>query len=322
MANYAIMRIEKKTMGSVGAIEAHHERTKEKYKSNPDIDLERSHLNYHIVQPEGKYRQKIKDRIDESGAKQRKDSIVLQDCLITATPDWINRLSDEEQEEFFEHAYEFFAEKFGEQNIITAIVHRDEANPHMHLCFVPITEDNRLSSKSLIGGPKGLVKLQDGFHEHMVKEYPDLTRGISKTITHRKHISPQMYKQAASLYEHYEEMVAAINDIGIIGNTKKKEDALELLGKYAPDLAKVKDQLQSTEKYIASLESRIENNKRTIARKNDQLEEKDQALYQERSKVYALETKQKHLVGILNQIPKEVLDEVMKDRKAKERDAR
>ena len=36
MANYAIMRIEKRKLPSVGRINKHHERQKEEYKSNPD----------------------------------------------------------------------------------------------------------------------------------------------------------------------------------------------------------------------------------------------------------------------------------------------
>ena len=42
MANYAIMRIEKRKLPSVGRINKHHERQKEEYKSNPDIDRERT----------------------------------------------------------------------------------------------------------------------------------------------------------------------------------------------------------------------------------------------------------------------------------------
>lgn len=43
---YAILRFEKRKGGPATAIEKHHERTKEYYGSNPDIDRERSHLNY------------------------------------------------------------------------------------------------------------------------------------------------------------------------------------------------------------------------------------------------------------------------------------
>ena len=39
MANYAIMRIEKRKLGAVGRICKHNERLKTEYKSNPDIYL-------------------------------------------------------------------------------------------------------------------------------------------------------------------------------------------------------------------------------------------------------------------------------------------
>ena len=322
MANYAILRIEKRKLSSVTSINNHHERLKEKYKSNEDIDSERTDLNYHLVQPEGKYRQRVLDRINEAGAKRRKDSVVMQDVLITASPEWIDAKSYEEQVEYFDHAFDFISNRYGRENIISAVIHMDEAHPHMHLVFVPITPDGKLSSKTLMGGPKGMEKLQDDFHEHMSRKYPDLTRGISKKITKRRHISPQMYKQAASLYEHYDQIPAAINDIGLIGNARAKEEAVELLGRYAPDLAKVKEQLASTEKYIKTLESRISYDDAVIRGKDSELNEKDLALYEERAKVMQLEYKQKQLVGLLNKIPAEMREQLMKSKGIKDHSER
>ena len=322
MASFAILRIEKRKMGSVTPINNHHERLKEKYKSNEDIDPERTHLNYHLVEPEGKYRQKTLERIEEAGAKRRKDSVVLQDVLITASPDWIDAKSYDEQVEYFDHAFDFIANRYGRENILSAVVHMDEAHPHMHLVFVPITPEGKLSSKTLMGGPKGMEKLQDDFHEHMVRKYPDLTRGISKNITKRRHISPQMYKQAAALYEHYDQILSAINDIGMIGNAKAKEEAIELLGRYAPDLAKVKTQLESTQKYIEVLEGKLSYSDMVIRNKNSELNDKELALFQERSKVNELEYKQKKLVGLLNRLPKEIQEELLQGKKSKGRDER
>ena len=68
MANYAIMRMEKRKLGSVGRICSHHERLKAEYKSNPDIDASRTHLNYHIVEPAAKYRRAVLQRIEQAGA--------------------------------------------------------------------------------------------------------------------------------------------------------------------------------------------------------------------------------------------------------------
>ena len=321
MASFAILRIEKRKLGSVTPINNHHERLKEKYKSNEDIDPERTHLNYHLVEPEGKYRQKALDRIDEVGAKRRNDSVVMQDVLITASPYWIDAKSYEEQVEYFDHAFDFIADRYGRDNILSAVVHMDEAHPHMHLVFVPITPEGKLSSKTLMGGPKGMEKLQDDFHEHMARKYPDLTRGISKKITKRRHISPQMYKQAAVLYEHYDQILGAINAIGMIGNAKAKEEAIELLGRYAPDLAKVQSQLESTQKYIKVLEDRLGYSDAVIRGKDSELNAKELALFEERTKVSQLEYQQKKLVELLNRLPEDIREDLIKGKITKERDA-
>lgn len=41
---YAILRFQKRKAGGVAACERHNERKKEAYKSNPDIDMERSKI--------------------------------------------------------------------------------------------------------------------------------------------------------------------------------------------------------------------------------------------------------------------------------------
>ena len=47
-AQYAIMRFAKYKGPEIGNIEAHNERTKEKYASNPDVDTSRSKYNFHL----------------------------------------------------------------------------------------------------------------------------------------------------------------------------------------------------------------------------------------------------------------------------------
>lgn len=48
-AQYAILRFAKYKGPEISGIEAHNERTKEKYASNPDIDPSRTHLNFHLI---------------------------------------------------------------------------------------------------------------------------------------------------------------------------------------------------------------------------------------------------------------------------------
>ena len=61
---YAIMRFAKRKRGTIGSIEAHNERKKEQYKSNPDIDTARTTDNYYLVQPKYKYYAEVMRRVE------------------------------------------------------------------------------------------------------------------------------------------------------------------------------------------------------------------------------------------------------------------
>ena len=50
-------------------LEVHHERQKEQYASNPDIDASRSKYNFHIVKRSGRYYHFIKSRIEQAGCR-------------------------------------------------------------------------------------------------------------------------------------------------------------------------------------------------------------------------------------------------------------
>ena len=74
-AQYAILRFAKYKGPEIGHIESHNERTKEKYASNPDVDTSRSHLNFHLVTPQRKYRAEAEKQIAEAGCRTRSDSV-------------------------------------------------------------------------------------------------------------------------------------------------------------------------------------------------------------------------------------------------------
>ena len=95
---YAIMRFEKRKGGPASALERHHERKKEQYASNPDIDRERSHLNYHLVEPTRSYYGEIQSRIEAAQrqnprCKVRKDSVKFIDTIVTASPEYLAALT-------------------------------------------------------------------------------------------------------------------------------------------------------------------------------------------------------------------------------------
>ena len=124
----------------------HHERKKEQYASNPDIDTSRSKYNFHIVKPEGRYYHFIQSRIEQAGCRTRRDSTRFVDTLITASPEFFKKKSPKEIQEFFQRAADFLIGRVGKENIVSAVVHMDEKTPHLHLVFVPDRKSTRLNS--------------------------------------------------------------------------------------------------------------------------------------------------------------------------------
>lgn len=84
----------------------------------------------------------------------------------------------DECREFFTHAYNFFKDRHGEENVVSAYVHMDENMPHMHFIFVPIVraKDDRsfkvCAKEALHGcfGAKFQIELQDYISQNMNKE--------------------------------------------------------------------------------------------------------------------------------------------------------
>ena len=151
MAQHAILRFEKHKGHPAGPLEAHHERKKEQYASNPDIDTSRSKYNFHIVKPDGRYYHFIQSRIEQARCRTRKDSTRFVDTLITASPEFFKGKSPKEIAAYFQRAADFLIDRVGRENIVSAMVHMDEKTPHLHLVFVPLTKDNRLCAKEIIG---------------------------------------------------------------------------------------------------------------------------------------------------------------------------
>ena len=245
-AQHAILRFAKYKGPTVSRIEAHNERTKESYTSNPDIKTDLSKYNFHPVAPQGKYRDVSNQIIQEAGCRVRKDSVTTVEVLITASPEFFEKKGWKETEEFFAYAMEFMKTKQNPNTYISAVVHVDEKTPHMHLCFVPITPDGRLSAKEIIGNKKRLTKWQDEFWSYMVKRYPDFERGESASVTGRTHIPPRLFKQAAHLNCQRDKLMQLISDMNAINAKSKSREIAALLEDYIPSVEELMTKLKKS----------------------------------------------------------------------------
>lgn len=86
------------------------------------------------------------------------------------------RLNEQETKHFFEATKDYFAEKFGNDNIRYATVHLDETTPHMHLGIVPFDRDNKLSAKRVFNR-EALRDVQEDLPKHLQALNFDIERG-------------------------------------------------------------------------------------------------------------------------------------------------
>ena len=280
-AQYAILRFAKYKGPEIGHIESHNERTKEKYASNPDIDTARSHLNFHLVTPERKYRAEAEKQIAEAGCRTRSDSVRVVEALVTASPEFFKGKKKAEVKAYFTEALDFIQKYQSKETIISAVVHMDEKTPHMHLCFVPLTEDKRLSAKEIVGNKKKLTWWQDEFWKHMVKKYPDLERGESASETGRTHIPPRLFKEAVHLNRMKDQIMAILNDSNPFNKKAKAEELEALLDKYIPGVEVMRTKLKKydmTYKELteenAELEKKLSSTSKESVRKKLEISQK------------------------------------------------
>ena len=305
-AQHAILRFAKYKGPTISRIEAHNERTKEFYASNPDIKTELSKFNFHLVKPSGKYREEANRLIRGNGCKARKDSVRLVETLITASPEFFVGKKPAEVKEFFEHALEFLKTKQSVETIVSAVVHVDEKTPHMHLCFVPITADGRLSAKEIVGNKKKLTQWQDEYWKHMVKKYPDFERGESASVTGRTHIPPRIFKQAIRLNKQREQLEKLISELTVFNAAKKMPEIKALMAKMLPTAERLHtymNRAKATEKEreaeIAALEKAV------VAGKVSVLEQLE--LRQQVQKLSALEQTVLDMQRTMDAIPSEII---------------
>ena len=216
--------MEKYHKNGVAPVERENERDENYISDNPQIDRARTKDNYHIIGGYGTYTEFINNRLKELNLSPRKDAVVMNSFVMGSDKTFFSGLPKALQYEFFTDCTKFFAERYGEENIISAVVHLDETTPHM----LPITSDGRLCSKQLFDKPQ-LQKLQTDFYEAVGKRW-GLQRG--KEGSQKKHLSTAEYKakkiieQAEAILEENQVYADALTEAKS-GNIPRKRGKLQ-----------------------------------------------------------------------------------------------
>ena len=201
---------QKFTKAACGHLAAHFERKKDEHGEyvkfgNQDIDPTRTHLNYNMApEREGGQMAFIKQRTTEARTLNRADVNVMVSWVVTL-PKYeyqkkdIHVSIDPEKVEqmFFERTYRFLCDRYGEQNVISAYVHKDENKPHMHFAFVPVTEDKKrggekVAAKEVVNRADlktfhtDLERHLDSFHDWHFEVINEATKDGNKEVAELK----------------------------------------------------------------------------------------------------------------------------------------
>ena len=145
---YAVLHLEK-AKGADGAMSTHIERT----VHPKNADRMRTHLNRELVQfPEGvKNRtQAIAHRIETAGIRRKVGTNQVKAIRVLLTgsnKDMKQMEADGRLDGWCNDNLKWLWETYGEQNLVSAVLHMDEKTPHIHAAIVPIVTGERRKAK-------------------------------------------------------------------------------------------------------------------------------------------------------------------------------
>ena len=195
--SYLVLHMDKFKRESLRGIQSHNRRER-RSRSNPDIRHEKSRENCDLHQPEVRdYARAVQSRIDSLNLPKavRKDAVVLCGLIVTSDLPFFARLPPEEQRRFFEESRDFLTRFVGQENVISAMIHRDEKTQHMHFLHVPVTQDGRLNANAIYTW-ESLRRLQSEMPEYLQACGFRIERGVEQVPGARRiHLNTREFKQ-------------------------------------------------------------------------------------------------------------------------------
>ena len=174
---YAILTMDKyHTFHQLSGLQRHNDRE----IPLPHVDGSKSIFNQNLIHPGGTYTEAFKNRLLEAEVqyghkvRSRRNSVLLFEFMLTYSKD-----ADVPIKEWAQANVDWLKRKFGEENIISCVLHMDETTPHIHADIIPIDKNGNLAAKNVIDGPFALKKLQTEYAKEM--EQFGLTRGEKNT---------------------------------------------------------------------------------------------------------------------------------------------
>lgn len=193
--------LQKNLMSDVKGLEK--EQNREGKISNGEIKPTMTHLNHDLIQSDLNLYQRVKKRVEavRSNSRVQKNSIVDCSNIITVPKEQALIWGKEKTEEYFKAVCEIFKEQFGSENVVSAMIHLDETAPHMHLHFVPVSEEGKLQARKVTTREK-INLIHDVAPQKLQELGFDVIRGMGTT---EKSLEIHKFK-ASKLKENIKEL--------------------------------------------------------------------------------------------------------------------
>ena len=303
---YAVLHLEK-AKGTDSRMSAHIERT----VHPKNADRTRTHLNRELVQfPEGvrNRTQAIAHRIETAGIRRKvsANQVKAIRILLTGSNKDMKQMEAEGRiEDWCNDSLKWIRETYGEQNLVSAVLHMDEKTPHIHATVIPIvTGERRKAGQEEQNGKKKYRKknpqdvrlcADDVMARHRLKHYQDtyaqamnkygLQRGVDGSLA--RHISTmQYYKQLVEQQDSLQENIENLLGLEELKQVKGEINVQKMKGAAVNATTAIADGVSSLfgGSKVKRLEAENENLKRNIVnlQKQVQAEQREQTKMENR----------------------------------------
>lgn len=160
--------------GSMTNVIGEATRELDEYKNN--VDKERTHLNYNLIEGSetradiiAKVNTRVHDVMGDKIKPQTRKNMKPLGTWVVTLPQELNDLSDDEKRDFFETALEFVGDRYGKENLVYAAVHMDENQPHMHVGVVPVCTSRKTGKETVSSASMFTKKDLKTFHDDLEK---------------------------------------------------------------------------------------------------------------------------------------------------------
>lgn len=196
--SFAILRCAKiKTMGNMGASLQHTFRERD----TPNADTRRTRENTVLVggNTSSAVLDAWKDRAPE---KIRSNAVHGLEYFVGGSPEALKAMSREQQDAYFTNALDWLKARHGAENVLSAVIHRDESTPHMTVMTIPLDERGKLNARAIVGSREQLSAMQTDFAERVGNTH-GLERGLKG--------SPARHERVQRAYAHLTDPDAAVS---------------------------------------------------------------------------------------------------------------